>query len=209
MNTTPALPYIDPHKLIGHDANGEVYSGRVTRTGRLLDVLNPQPDQIDILDITSGLAYQCRFTGQTSRFYSIAAHSLLVSYLVPEDIALYGLLHDASEAYLNDISRPVKLQLGPEYKKMEALVQQAIFDRFGLGDCGVPAVVKQADNVAVCLEQKFLLPDVPAWPHALTDAEASAILKDFGLEYEDFDSTPDEQGTLFLTRFRELYHGKV
>ena len=196
------LPKIDPHKLIGHNEHGEVYSGRVTRSGLLLDVLNPEPEQIDIRDIAAGLAYQGRFTGQTSEYYSVAAHSILVSYLVPPELALYGLLHDASEAYLNDISRPVKLQLGPEYKIMEERVMYAICTRFKLHKW-LMAFVKPADNVAVCLEQKILLPDVPAWPHALTDTEYSVIMRDFGLTFIH-NIQPDTARQIFLARFEEL-----
>jgi hypothetical protein len=70
-----------------------------TFTGRRVHSLSPSSDEIDIDDIAHSLAYQCRFLGHTDGFYSVAQHSVLVSQMVPEQDALWGLLHDAAEAY--------------------------------------------------------------------------------------------------------------
>ena len=95
--------------------------------------LDPNPEKILIADIAHALAHQCRFGGHASKFYSVAEHSVHVSQLcLPED-ALWGLLHDASEAYLVDLPRPLKLlpEFAP-YREAERRLQRAVALRFGL-----------------------------------------------------------------------------
>jgi uncharacterized protein len=79
-----------------------------TCTGRRVHIASPLPDEIDIEDIAHGLSHACRFAGHVQNFYSVAQHSLLVSELVDDRHALWGLLHDGSEAYLHDLTRPLK-----------------------------------------------------------------------------------------------------
>src|SRR4051812_43149736 len=78
----------------------------ITHTGKWFNVLDPNPDEVDIEDIAHALALQCRFTGHTDEFYSVAQHSVLVANHCPSEYGIYGLLHDGSEAYLSDIARP-------------------------------------------------------------------------------------------------------
>lgn len=88
-----------------------------TRSGRQVSLLNPQYSQIDIGDIAHGLAYRFRFNGQTSRFYSIAQHSLMVASILPDHHKMVGLLH-AAEAYVGDVVQPLKVLL-PDYQAIE------------------------------------------------------------------------------------------
>lgn len=110
----------------------------VTISGRRVDVLNPDPDQIDIADIAHGLSMICRYTGHVKRFYSVAEHSLLVSKAVRNfggdlHIQLSALLHDATEAYVTDLARPIKhLEELREYREIENCVARAIKVRFNL-----------------------------------------------------------------------------
>lgn len=80
----------------------------LTATGRRLDLIGSTAADIDALDIARGLSRACRFAGQTVPFYSVAQHSVLASYLVPPEDALHALLHDAAEAYLGDLTGPLK-----------------------------------------------------------------------------------------------------
>jgi len=82
----------------------------VTYTGRLFWPLNPKLEDINLLDICHALGNQCRFTGHTTSFYSVAEHSCRVHDNLPHEYRMAGILHDASEAYLMDLAKPVKEQ---------------------------------------------------------------------------------------------------
>ena len=127
-----------------------------TRSGRQVNLLDPQYSQIDINDIAHGLAYQCRFNGQTSRFYSIAQHSLMVSSILPDHLKLAGLLHDAAEAYVGDVVHPLKVLL-PDYQSIEFNFTQAIGLRFNV-NLDHHEDVKRADLIALATEKRDLLP---------------------------------------------------
>ncbi len=135
----------------------------LTATGKHFDYADPQPDQIDILVIAQGLANECRYAGQCRVFYSVAQHSTLASQIVPPELALEALLHDAAEAYCKDIPRPLK-QLLPDYHAIEARVESAIRERFSLPPekC---AGVHRADLILLATERRGLMPpsDRP-WP---------------------------------------------
>lgn len=115
-----------------------------TWSGRWFDILAPQDYEYDIEEIAHSLSNLCRYTGHTNGFYSVAEHSVLVSRLVPDNLALRGLLHDASEAFLGDVASPLK-KLLPEYKAIERSVEQAIANYYGL-PFPYPAAIKEADK---------------------------------------------------------------
>jgi len=77
-------------------------------SGGTFDILNPRAEDVRIEDIAHALSQQCRFTGHTKTFYSVAQHSVLASTLVAAPDELWALLHDASEAYMGDMNRPLK-----------------------------------------------------------------------------------------------------
>lgn len=133
-------------------------------SGRRIDPFDPHPDDIDIEDIGHALANTARFTGHTKAFYSVAQHSVLVTEQVIKSSgfatmtdAKQALLHDASEAYLCDVARPVKRHpvMAP-YREAEARLQAAIQARFGLKP-EMPAAVKTADNRMLVTEARQLL----------------------------------------------------
>lgn len=128
-----------------------------TYTGRQFYPLAPSADQIDIEDIAHGLAYQCRFNGQTRYFYSVAQHSLIVAGLVPPPLRLAALLHDGAEAYMGDMVKPLK-QLFPSFSVIEAKVMGAIGLRYGIENFDDKAI-KYADLVALATEKRDLMPN--------------------------------------------------
>jgi len=131
----------------------------LTRTGRRFDLLMPKASQVSTLDIAHALANICRFNGHTSRHYSVAQHSLLVSSIVPAEHQLAALLHDATEAYVGDMVRPLK-QVMPEYQKIEQRIWLAICERFDIAP-ELPESVKEADMIALATERAQLMPHHP------------------------------------------------
>lgn len=132
-----------------------------TVTGRHFDLMQPEPEQVDIEDIAWGLSNLCRFAGQTPRFYSVAQHSVLVSDYLHPLFRLHGLLHDAAEAYLGDVMGPAKALL-PDYQRLEALVMQAISERFNLfWSSEANEHVVEADRAVLGAEIKLLFNDDP------------------------------------------------
>lgn len=127
-----------------------------TYSGRKFWPLAPNPDDVDLLDIAHALSMLCRFTGHVREFYSVAQHCVLVSYAVPPADALCGLLHDAAEAYLLDLARPVKrLPELQAYRDAEARLQRVIYGVYGIhGE--EPASIKQADALLLRTEQRDL-----------------------------------------------------
>ena len=95
-----------------------------TCSGRRVHIANPLPDEIDIEDIAHGLSHTCRFAGHVPLYYSVAQHSLLVSELLDERTAMWGLLHDASEAYLHDLTRPLKRVMAATAESTDRLQTQ-------------------------------------------------------------------------------------
>lgn len=125
----------------------------LTSGGHRFWPLDPRPQDIHIEDIAHGLSMLCRFCGQVKKFYSVGHHSVLVSRIVHPRAALAGLLHDASEAYLGDIIRPIKQHLDV-YKKFEDATMRAVCQKFGLNwdDEELWNEVKRADNVLLATE---------------------------------------------------------
>ncbi len=118
----------------------------------------PHIDDVAIEDIAHGLAYQCRFNGQTREFYSVAQHSVMVMSLVPEEHRLAALLHDAAEAYLGDMVKPLK-NLFPAFSEIEAQVMDIIGQRFEVELVQLHPSVKWADLVALATEKRDLMPN--------------------------------------------------
>ena len=129
-----------------------------TFTGKRFWPLDPQVEDVDIMDIAHSLALQCRFTGHVVVPYSGAEHSVRVMWECPEGDRLWGLLHDASEAYLMDLPRPLKgvPGLGDVYKLAEARCMAVICEKFGL-PIKIPKAVKEADTRMLFTEKRDLM----------------------------------------------------
>lgn len=134
------------------------------QSGRDFNFMEPRAEDIYILDIAHALSQVCRFAAQTSEFYSVAQHSVIVSVIVSGGAGMskWGLLHDASEAYIHDISRPLKRWL-PDYHAIEERIMRAVADRFDLA-WPMPKEIKLADNMALALEaQRFMRGRIGEW----------------------------------------------
>ena len=104
-----------------------------TYTGKKFHIFDPSLDEIDIADIAHSLSLICRYGGHLPEHYSVAQHSVLVSNLVPENIALEALLHDAEEAYTGDMIRPFKKHPAMSFFNTVGInIEQRINKKFNL-----------------------------------------------------------------------------
>lgn len=175
-------------------------SAIMTFTGREFFPLDPKPGDIDILDIAHALANKCRYNGHCREFYSVAQHSVLVSRHVPREVALWGLLHDAAEAYLPDIARPIKADM-PGFREIEARVMAAVTLRFGLAPVEPPEV-KRVDSQVLRDEMHALME--PPWQGRDWLTARSDFLPEPPLGIEIAPARPAVAKDAFLARFREL-----
>lgn len=136
-----------------------------THSGTLFYPTAPRVEDICIEDLSHHLSLICRFCGAVREHYSVAQHSLHVSQVcesIEPGSALWGLLHDASEAYMSDVAGPIKrAPWMAGYRLHESELQTRIYERFGLAG-PVPASVHVADRRMLVTEMRDLLPD-PAW----------------------------------------------
>lgn len=149
-----------------------------TYTGAQFWPLDPRPSEVRTEDIAHALSMQCRFAGHCRVFYSVAEHSVRVSQLLrawghPPLAQLAGLLHDASEAYLVDVPRPLKPHL-PGYSEIERRVMDAICERFGLPRWALATdarwgAVRHADAVLLATEARDLMAPQPVPWEGLPD----------------------------------------
>lgn len=107
----------------------------ITHSGHGFVFEHPDPDNVLLEDIAHALSNICRYTGHTNSFYSVAEHSVRVSWMVERrfgrEYALEGLMHDASEAYVTDVNKPLKTLLGEPYKRLESIAMNVIATKFG------------------------------------------------------------------------------
>ena len=164
---------------------------------RFFDILKPEEHDYDIDCIATALSNICRYTGHVDKFYSVAEHSVLVSKLVPEKYALEGLLHDASEAFLGDVSSPLK-KLLPDYKRIENNVQKAMADFYGLV-YPYPNEIHEADKRMYWNERKTVAPG----PDALWHQEFGAARK-----VTASGMTPTMAKRYFLSRYKEIINDR-
>ena len=135
----------------------------VTCSGKKIDFLEPDPDQIDILDIAHALSVMPRFTGHTLLHYTVAQHSYEVSRQCSPENQLVGFAHDFTEAYIGDISKPLKSVIGNVIEEIEHRLWQAIAARFGL-PTQIPDEVKEVDARMLFTEKRdFLTKRGPKW----------------------------------------------
>jgi hypothetical protein len=169
-----------------------------TYSGKRFWPLDPRLEEIHILDIAAALSKICRYGGHTLKFYSVAEHSILVSNFVPKEYALWGLLHDASEAYLSDLVKPLKSGF-PAYRNLENRLLSLVAKKFGLG-FPTPEIVSRVDRQILRDEQLALMaPCKHDWWCTGNEPIGANII---GL-------TPIEAEQIFLTRFYELNNRKA
>jgi 5'-deoxynucleotidase YfbR-like HD superfamily hydrolase len=174
-----------------------------TYTGRQFFPLDPRDEDIDELDIAHALSLICRYGGHVDTFYSVAEHSVLVSEAVPEEFALVGLLHDAAEAYVGDMVRPLKATM-TTYRAAEDRLLGMIMEKYGLPfnfGYDLPRKVKEVDNRILLDERDYLMKAPPERWHQDTDGS-----KRLGVTIDCLD--PQDAEERFRYRLKELTDGK-
>lgn len=167
-----------------------------TYTNKKFDLVNPSIDDITIIDIAHALSNLCRFTGHLNAYYSVAQHSVIVSKWVSQKNALWGLLHDSAEAYLGDVSRPLK-RLLPYYNQLEGNLLGVIAEKFGLKPI-IPKEVKKRDTSLLLREaQLFLGPPPEIWR-----------MDEYPMVIDITPLPPQEAKQEFLERFDKLTKGE-
>jgi len=155
----------------------------LTNQGQRFDLLTPTAAMVHPQDIAHSLARLCRFNGHTGKHYSVAQHCYLAADLVEPEHQLHALLHDATEAYVGDMTRPIKvemreyaaaLHIDDVYATIERRVWLAICERFDLAP-ELPDQVKEVDMYLLAVERRDLMPthsdawdciqgiELPAW----------------------------------------------
>lgn len=140
-----------------------------TASGRRFWPLDPRPEEVYVIDIASALSKLCRFNGHCRKFYSVCDHSIRVTEIVERrggsaDEQLWALLHDAGEAYVGDMTRPMKnsSEMGEVYKTVENNILRVVMGKFGLGP-DMPKIVRLADDVMLATEARDLMRDASDW----------------------------------------------
>jgi hypothetical protein len=194
MTTTSTIESFDAHLSSSDGDFIQVYGGKKVHPLRL------SPSDFDIITIAHALSHLCRYTGHINNFYSVAEHSVLVSRAVPKEHALWGLLHDAPEIIINDISRPIKVWLNsvcPEFKALETDIMHCVCDQYDL-PYQTPECIKIADLSVLHDEYLAGIDNVPGidWnlPYPPTGAQINFYY-------------PGMAKAIFLMRYREIVDG--
>lgn len=168
-----------------------------TATGRQFWPADPRPHEVFIEDIAHALSLLCRYGGHCLRFYSVAEHSVLMSRAARQEQKLWALLHDASEAYVIDVPRPLKPEI-TGYKEIEANVMRAICVRFNL-HLGCPDGVKALDRAILVDEMRQNMAAPPAPWDGLPDAPLGIKLQFW---------SPERARVEFLAEFEALMRAR-
>jgi len=166
-----------------------------TYTGIRFYPMDPRPEEINIQDIAHSLARTCRFNGHGNSFYSVAQHCCIVSQNVGARDKLWGLLHDAAEAYIGDMVRPIKNQ--PEFsffRELENAIMEAVVEKFDLYSKEMPLDVQSADLIALRTEARDLGLYAPDW--SISD------IKPYGFHISPLG--PSQSEVLFLNHFHQI-----
>lgn len=169
-----------------------------TISGKKFWPLNPRPEDVDINDIAHALSLMCRYNGHVPYLYSVAQHSLNVYF---HSSNIWGLVHDATEAYLPDVPSPIKTEL-PCFKMIEANLAATIANALGLSLYGLQDI-KLADTEVLQWEYAWFRPrtlTVDAMPKHVNRAPAHIVLSYL---------SPDTVRTRFLYEYERVSCGKL
>ena len=177
--------------------------------GHYVDLANPTPESIEIESIAWALAKTCRFGGHCPMFYSVAEHSVRASLAAYSDglgaeVAFAVLMHDAAEAYIGDIVKPLKLMLGNKIAEIEQNLEVAIGIRFGIDWNAHKESIKRFDRLMLKAEKiKFWPMDTEQW----AGFAAIELRPIFTPSWKPW--SPDEAAKTFLNAAAEFVAGDM
>jgi hypothetical protein len=205
------LDDLNLYDLVGH-INPPGYPDRFghyqyTHNGRIFFSCDPRAEEVHIDDVAKHLSRLCRFGGATNKFMSVAEHCWHCSQIVPEHEALEALLHDAAEAYVGDMIRPLKTLpgLGDLYLKVESGIERVVAERFDLV-YPWPKSVKKADEFVVGAEVALNIRSKVS-NHLSDDIDARMEGLKSDLQFYYWSSELAE--AFFLQRFYELANKRL
>ena len=171
----------------------------MTCSHKMFDPLNPEVSLIDIGDIAHSLSMLCRANGHFRSFYSVGMHCVncareAIARGYSTRVQLACLLHDGSEAYLSDVTRPVKEEI-PRYKEIEEPLQDVIWLKF----LGQP-LTDEENRLVFLIDDDILENEFPALMGAKLKQTVPALMSTPKYQFESFRQTEQE----FLSLFREL-----
>ena len=171
----------------------------MTRSHKMFDPLAPDPALIDIEDIAHALSMLCRANGHFCSFYSVGMHSINCAKEAAARgyspfVQLACLLHDASEAYLSDVTRPVKQEI-PKYKEIEEPLQELIWRKFLGRD-----LTNEENRLVFLIDDDILENEFPALMGATLKDTVPELAAQAQYDFSGFEDTRQE----FLTLFRQL-----
>lgn len=131
--------------------------------GHYVDLSNPDPATIDLRSIAAALSKICRFGGHCPRFYSVAEHCVHATRLARSErlsveALIAVLLHDAAEAYIGDMVKPLKVSI-PQFADVERRIEAAIERRFNVDFAKWATVIKRFDRAMLKAEKTIMWPD--------------------------------------------------
>lgn len=172
-----------------------------TLTGHMFP-LAAKPDQIRIRDIARGLATKFRYNGHTVVPYTVAEHSVIVSLYVAPEFARQALLHDATEAYLGDMIRPIKYRpIMKAYREAEARLELVIFDRFRIG------ATEESYKAVKAIDDRILIDEIGQLISRQAAPDMVEVRRKYGepLGASIPCLSPRDAEYVFCSRFAELF----
>lgn len=169
--------------------------------GHYVDLANPDPKTIDVKSIAAALSKICRFGGHCPRFYSVAEHCVHATDLARKDgvrgkALLAILLHDAAEAYIGDMVKPLKVTI-PQYAEAEKRIERAIEQAFEIKFDKYSELIKKYDRAMLKVEKTTL------WPEDKEEWAGFSQIPDAAVEL--FHWSPPIAQRMFLYAFFETH----
>lgn len=180
----------------------------VTASGAKFFINEQNVTDIPIRDVAHAISMNVRFNGHINKFYSVGEHCLNVSRLVPEKYALWGLVHDVTEAFVPDIPRPFKSLLNG-FKEYEDKIGKAYADALEL-EWPMPKEVHEVDKHIVAVEAQQLFDVPPEWTKAYDTEWIDSLARENAWPlYEYLGGKPEEIEEEWIERFNELTSKKI